>query len=388
MTRRPKNPQRELPHGAGDVRQRNGRYQARWIDQGQRHSRMFDTADEANDYLRERYRNRRDGRTLTRAELTVADLIRDWLERGQDDWQPSTCATHRRYAELHVIPEIGHIRADALDTLRVQQWIDRMRRDGHGAQYIDKCLRVLSAAYRQAMQLGIVRLNPATGTKRPTVRKPEIVTWSAADIATIDAALADDLYWHAVYRLALTTGIRPGELRALRWEDIDVDQRTIRIRRTMTRDAEDRVRVGTQTKTGHERTVPLTASAAEALTRWRTEQKRVQLAARRWENGGYVFTGQSGQPLGASHWQRRHAALIAATGVPAITLHSLRHTFATLAMERNVHPRIVAELLGHRSIDMTLNRYSHPSSAMQQAASEALDSALFGPSGTPNGTDG
>lgn len=389
MPKKPKNPLRELPHGAGSVRPRNDGFQARWFDEtGERHSRQFATSDEANDFLRERHRNRRDGRPVTLATLTVSDLIRDWLDRGRDDWRPATYATNRRYAELHTIPAIGHVRADTLDTLRVQQWIDQMRRDGLSAHFIANCTRVVSSSYRQAMQIGLVRTNPVTGTKRPTVRKPDIVTWAASDIATVDMALADFPLWQAVYRVALTTGMRPGELRALRWDDIDFDASRIRIQRTMTHDANDRPIVGSTTKTGKERTVTLVASAAVALKRWRTEQRVLHLAARRWDSGGYVFTSQYGGPLSATTWQQRHKRLIAETGVPPITAHGLRHSFASIAMGSNVHPRIVSEILGHASVQTTLDRYSHPSSSMQDAAANALDAALFGASGTANGTDG
>lgn len=381
-------PTRDLPHGAGDIRERDGRWQARWTDpDGTRHSRRFDTADEASDYLRERWRSRRDGRSVTPSGLTVADLIRDWLDRGQDDWQPTTYATNRRYAERHVIPAIGHVRVDTLDPLQVQRWIDQMRRSGLGAHHIANCTRVVSSSYRQAMQIGLVRANPVTGTKRPTVRKPEIVTWTADEIGRVDAWLADAPLWQAVYRVALTTGMRPGELRALRWEDIDQQQGAIRVRRTMTRDAEDRPVVGTQTKTGRERTVTLAPAAAEALEQWRREQAALQLAAKRWQDGGYVFTAQHGGPLPATTWQQWHKRIIAATGVAPITLHGLRHSFATLALERNVHPKIVADMLGHTTVEMTLNRYSHSRIDLQQAAANALDQALFGGIGTRLGTD-
>lgn len=387
--RKPRNPQRELPYGAGDVRERDGRWQARWTDaDGTRHARRFDSEDEANDYLRERYRARRDGRSLPPAELTVADVIRDWLDRGRDDWRPTTYADNRRYAVRHVIPEIGHLRIDTLDTARVQQWIDQMRRAGASAHMIGNCVRIVSSAYRQAMQIGLVRHNPASGVKRPTIRKPEIVTWDAGEIAAVDTSLATDPMWHALYRLALTTGMRPGELRALRWEDVDHVRGAVRVRRTMTRDEEDRAIVGSSTKTGRERTVTLAPSAAHALKRWRREQAAMQLAAPRWDPGGYVFTGQRGQPLGATTWQKRHARLLAATGVAPITLHGLRHTFATVALERNIHPKIVSEMLGHTTVEMTLNRYSHARIDLQAAAANALDAALFGSSGTQDGTDG
>lgn len=388
MPKRPKNPQRELPYGAGDVRPRNGGYQARWVgEDGIRHSRQFGTADEANDFLRERWRSRRDGRSVTPAELTVADLVRDWLERGRDDWRPTTYATNRRYADNHTIPAVGHLKADQFDTAAAQRWIDKMRREGTSAHVIANATRIVASAYRQAMQLGIVAANPIAATKRPSIRKPDIVTWTADEVARVDAALASEPKWHALYRLALTTGMRPGELRALRWDDVDFAAGRIAVRRTITRDAEDRIIVGSTTKTGRDRAVTLSPSAADALTRWRQAQRIEQVAAKRWDKAGYVFTGNDGGPLGQTTWQRRHSALIEETKVAPISAHGLRHAFATLSLERNVHVKIVADILGHASVETTLNRYSHTRIDLQEAAANALDAALFGEVGTKVGTD-
>lgn len=389
MAKRSRDPFRELPHGAGDVRERDGRWQARWTElDGSRHARRFDTADEANDFLRERWRDRRDGRSVTSADLTVADILRDWLERSRDDWEPTTYAGYRRIVDQRIIPAVGHLRIATLDTARLQQWIDEMRRAERSPHWIRRCVSILSSAYQQAMQLGIVRANPTTATKRPSSQRVSITTWTASEVAIVDAELLDEPLWHAVYRVALTTGMRPGELRALRWSDIDMEGSRIHVRRTMTRDANDKQRVGTHTKTDRERTVTLSAPAAGALKRWRTEQKRRQVAARRWDAGNYVFTGQYGDPLPAATWRKRHRELIEAVGVSTITLHGLRHTFATLALERNVHHKIVAEILGHSNVETTLNRYSHVRLDLQQAAADALSEAIFGSVGTRNGTDG
>ena len=102
------------------------------------------------------------------------------------------------------------------------------------------------------------------------------------------------------------------------------------------------------------------------------------MKASRWESEEWIFTTATGAFLPLTTWQRKHASICKEARVPLITLHALRHTFATLAMEANVHPKIVSEMLGHASIQTTLDLYSHPSVSLQRTVADDLDERLFG----------
>jgi integrase len=209
-------------------------------------------------------------------------------------------------------------------------------------------------------------------------RQKPIATWSAGEVAAVVSALNDEPMWSALYRLALTTGMRPGKLRALRWRDLDLDRGAVVVARTMTKDADGVVAVGDSTKTGRRRAVALPASTVAALTRWRAAQNARRLAAETWAAEPFVFDRGDGTWLPLTTWQHRHDRLIAATGAARITLHGLRHTYATLMLEGNAHPKIVADALGHVDVGTTLNIYSHASDAIQRAAADALEQRLFG----------
>jgi len=162
--------------------------------------------------------------------------------------------------------------------------------------------------------------------------------------------------------------MRPGELRALRWGDVDLARALVVVRRTMTLDRQGRSIVGETTKTGRPRPIALAPLVVAALGWWRAMQPATA--------GEHVFDRGSGGPLPLTTWQDRHERLIRETGVRRITLHELRHTFATLMLERGVHLQIVAEIMGHSSLTMT-QRYGHVTVALQQATVETFADSLF-----------
>jgi integrase len=383
-----------LKRGEGSITQRGDHFHARWHEPQpdgtlRRRGKSFPSLDAAEDHLRTVFRSRRDGRYVSPEERTVADLIEEWLTRGASRWRPWTVATYRQRAEVHIVPVLGDLRAAALTTPRIQHWIDGLTRKGLDPATIDAAVIVLSSALKEAMQLGILRHNPVTGTRRPPVVVKDVATWSEDEVRAFIAQLADEPLWDALYRLAITTGMRPGEIRALTWKDVDLDAGILTVKRTMTRDEEHHVVVGKTTKTGRVRAVALAPSALAALRTWKTAQKKRRLMCEGWQKTDIVFDRGDGQWMPATNWQRAHARFCAKAGVPRITLHGLRHTVATLEMVAGTNPKVVSDRLGHVNIATTLGRYSHVRMDVQQQAANAMDERLFGdPNTTPEAENG
>lgn len=332
--------------------------------------------DEAEDFLRQRRRDRRDGRYLAPTDMTVEDVVLAHIERGKGRWKESTYATYRQRAFSRIIPFLGSVRVVELTTARIQYWIDMCAREGSHAKTLEESVRLLSGALKSAARLGIVRHNEAQGVEVPTAEPTPHRTWTNAHIAQVLATAATEPMEHALYRVALFTGARPGELRALMWDDIDVDRGVLHIRRTITRDANNHEIVGTTTKTKRNRAVALPPTVLAALKTWKVEQARRQLAAPAWDPGHFVFTGKRGQFLGATTWQRYQERLAKRAGVPYVGLHELRHTNATVELAAGTHPKIVSDRLGHKKIETTLNLYSHVSADLQRAAADALEARI------------
>ncbi|MGD9713612.1 MAG: tyrosine-type recombinase/integrase [Thermomicrobiales bacterium] len=385
--RKPQQPNRTLPWGYGRIVQRGRRFHARWQEEQpdgtwKERALAFTTCDEAEDHLRAIGRRRRDGQYIEPMDRTIQDIVLEWLRRGKLRWQPSTWATYGQLAEKHVLPHIGAHPAHTITTPRLQHWIDQLVNEGLSPSYVGNARLIITGAYKQAVRGGVLRENPALGLELPTRRRSKITTWTPTEAQLFLGVVAAHPLWHALYRLALTTGLRPGELRALQWSDVDVNRGLITVRRTMTRDAQYHPVVGERTKTDQVRGVTLSSETARALGIWRTEQKRQRLAVLTWHDSDLVFTRADGRFIAQTSWQRVHQENCEKAGVPRITLHSLRHTVATIMLEQNVHPKIVSDLLGHSSIQMTLDRYSHVSTDLQRQSIDALESALTTPKRT------
>jgi integrase len=375
MPRRPRNLTRALPWGAGSVRQRGDEWEARWTEGSARPSRPFPTKEAAEDFLIARHRRKLRGGYIAPVEMTVADLLESYIERSiaYGKWKPATINLNRRLADHHILPTLKDLRVIEVEPPRLQRWVDTLARTLSPAT-VSMCAALLSAAFKQAVTLTIIPSNPCSVVSRPKVEQKPMVTWSVEDIAKVDAFLRDDPKWLAVYRLMLTTGMRPGELYALTWSDLDFEQNIVRIRRTITDNAEGKRVVGATPKGGKTRYVALSRSARAALLDWQNTLVLRSLKA----DTDYVFPSRRGSPMGENVWLGMHAHIIQRTGVPPINLHSLRHTNASIELAAGTPVKIVSERLGHKDVLTTMRIYQHVSVDMQRAAADAMDERLFG----------
>lgn len=176
--------------------------------------------------------------------------------------------------------------------------------------------------------------------------------------------------------VAIATGMRPGELRGLKWDCVDLDRGLVTVRRTITKDGEGHEVIADRTKSKQPRTVAISPQIVDVLRWHRFRQHERQLAHDDWHAHGIVFDRGDGQFCNLTTWQRYHKKLCERADVPQIRAHDLRHSYATALMEANVHPRIVADILGHSTVQMTLDRYRHVSTSMQRAALDAIDDVI------------
>jgi integrase len=193
--------------------------------------------------------------------------------------------------------------------------------------------------------------------------------------ALLEAGRGDE--FEALYVLAITTGMRLGELLGLTWQDIDLDRRRLSVQRSLVR-LKGRWIAGEPKSERSRRTVALSARAVAALR----EHRRRQIADGRhaqmsYDLGDLVFTHESGKPvLGGHVTERCLKPLLRRAGLPIIRFHDPRHTAATLPLTQGVHPKLVAEMLGHSSVQLTLDLYSHVLPDLQDRVARAMDEAL------------
>jgi integrase len=236
----------------------------------------------------------------------------------------------------------------------------------------------LHRALGAAVRLGLVARNVCDVIDPPRMHHHEMATLSPEQARALLVAAANDRF-EALYVLALSTGMRQGELLALKWRDVDLEGARLHVRTTRQYTAEGYQ--FTEPKTAHSRrliALPETAVAALRQHRSRQAEERQRLGPA-WEDRDLVFPNSIGRPMDGKHLLRREfRPLLKRGGLPAIRFHDLRHTAATLLLGSGVNPKIVSEMLGHSHISITLSLYSHVTPHMQQQAAAAMDATLRG----------
>lgn len=321
------------------------------------------------------------GNYVEPAKTTVRDYFIRWLKHEKANVSPKT---HQRYEELllkNIAPVIGAITLNKLTAARIDgAWghlLENGRRDGKGGlspRTVHHCRRVMLTAMDQAVKWDLLKRNPVALTRPPKVEKQQMEAFDAPQTAI----MLDDFRENRVFipaLLAALCGLRRGEILALRWRDIDMAGATIAVRQS----AEQ---VGTvvrykETKSGKSRVVALSSSVIEELKRHRLAQAEEQLKIGiRPDDASFVVAQIDGSPLKPVSLTHEWTRLLAKTSLPRIRFHDLRHSHATQLLAAGVHPKIASERLGHSTIGITLDLYSHVMPGMQANAAEQVDAAI------------
>jgi integrase len=366
-------------NGEGSTRRlRNGRWEARWWGRdGRRHSRTARTQSEAARILRDEIRRREDGLPAVPRSLAVETfLTRDYLEARRHEIRPSTWTRAEELVRLHITPAIGRVKLANLTPGHVQRLIADRLTAGYSPRTVQQIHGLLRHALKRAQRWGLVGQKVAALVDPPRIPRRRMSFLDEDQVRRFLAAVDEDRL-RALYVLAITTGMRQGELFGLRWADVDLPNRRLSVRGTLTGNDRDGP-VITETKTGRNRQILLTDLGTDALQRHRVNQLEERLrAGSEWVDHDLVFTNELGRPLHVSNLTTRSfRRALERAGLPQIRFHDLRHTAATLMLGRGVHPKVVSEMLGHAQISITLDLYSHVTPTMQATAVEALDDVL------------
>jgi integrase len=367
-------------NGEGTVYQRkDGRWVASiTLENGKRKSIYCQTQQEAIKVARKVNHEKDQGMLISSEDQTLSTFLTTWL---QDTAQPRlrdrTYLRYRELIELHVLPMLGKVKLQKLSPQHLQRLYNQKREEGYAPQTIKHIHRVLHRALNDALKWDLVAKNVCDAVDAPRVPKQEMKALTPEQAKQfLEAAKGSPL--EALFVLALTTGMRRGELLALQWADIDFVRAILQVRRTITRLPKRGFVVSEPKTTKSRRAIQLTELAIEALKRHRTKQHETRLKAGvAWQSQDWVFCTDVGTPLDpttvlrSSFWP-----LLAKAGVPKIRFHDLRHSAASLLLSMGTHPKIVQELLGHSNISMTLDTYSHTIPSLQADAVSRLNTLL------------
>jgi integrase len=311
--------------------------------------------------------------------MTVGEYLDRWLNDSvRGSVRQSTFDRDSYLVRVHIKPILGRIKLKKLTALDVQGFY-RNRLDSRlSASTVNKIHSVLHKALSQAVKWNMIPHNVAEVANAPRPTPEEMRPLSVEEARKLlDAAHGDRL--EALYVLAVTTGMRRGELLGLKWSDIDLENARVSIQRTLTRtDNGKRVALGEPKTKKSRRTIRLTEAAVEALRGHLQRQLReIEVLGDRYADEGLVFTTEAGTLINPSNLRQRSLApLLKKAGLPHIRFHDLRHTCATLLLSKGVHPKFVQELLGHATIAITLDTYSHVMPGMGDHTARAMQDAL------------
>ncbi len=313
-------------------------------------------------------------------KLTMDQYFTHWLEMTAHSHKP---ATHRRYTEntnLHFRPFFGKMKLAKLSAIHIETFYADRLAAGLGGTTVNLLHNILHSALKQAVRLNLITRNPTEMVDPPRKTTPEQKAWDARQTSAF-LKVADQHEWAALWRLAITTGLRRGELLGLRWSDIDWEQGALSVRRTLSRGATGGYEFGVPKTQAGKRKVELTSSVMASLQAHRRRQVEARLALDApYQDQELIFADALGGPVHPNTMRNQFLKLVAQAGVPPIRIHDLRHTSATLMLANGEHVKIVSERLGHASIAITLDRYSHVTPGMQREAANRLDQLLEGAS--------
>ena len=309
------------------------------------------------------------GIPLDTSRATVAEFLDQWLrDYAETNTGPRTVEGYREKIEGYIIPHIGNVPLIKLTPQHVQSLYGDMLGRGLSPRTVLHAHRVLREALSHGVKWGLLMRNVCDSVDPPKPQRKEMAALDAAGVERfLDAAFNSP--YGAFYFLAIYTGLRRGEILGLRWSAVKLPARTLSVTETIQR-VKGKGLVSLEPKTDRSRRlVSIPPDPVALLSGLKVKQREERGAfGLGWSESDYVFSHTDGRPFHPDSVSHAFADIIKKAGLPHLRLHDLRHTHATMMMEMGVNPKTVSERLGHASVVITLDTYSHVSPGLQEEA--------------------
>ncbi len=372
-------------NGDGSIRKRkDGRWEGRYVVghdpiTGKMISRnvLGKTQAQVKEKLRTAIENSKRLDYTQTGKYTVGQWMDEWFEAyAKVKVRPSSHQTYKGYIENHIKPNIGDIPIEKLTSLQLQKFYRLLLTEGRvpriesekqpkglSAKTVRNINQVISSAMDMAVRHKLILTNPTEGCELPKVEHREMKTLPAERLgAFLREAKESGVY--ELYYLDLATGLRRGELLGLKWEDVDLQNGIIHVRRQVARVDGEVKEMPLKTKNSY-RNISISRDAVAMLT---------EMEAHR--SSDYVFPSSTGGPISPDSVNNMLHRVLKRAGLPSIRFHDLRHTFATLALQNGVDIKTVSGMLGHFSAGFTLDTYAHVTTSAQKEAARTMGNVL------------
>jgi len=308
-----------------------------------------------------------------RLELFLQDWLKDYV---LPNLSPRTAEGYEHICRHHFIPSLGNVTLNGLKPEHLQHFYSEKLSNGLSAQTVRHHHTCLHKALQTAVEWGLLARNPADAVRPPRAQGIEMQTWDSDEITTFLEAARQTPYF-ALYHTALFTGMRRSELLALRWCDLDLLLCKIYVTRSLHVLIGGKVIIRQPKTAKGKRMIDLSPLATSVLREHREKQQldRAMLGVPL-KDDDLVFSDLEGKPLLPNTVTHNWIKLVRRTGLKPIRLHDARHSHASLMLKQGTHPKVVQERLGHASIQVTLDIYSHVAPGLQEAAAARFDQAF------------
>lgn len=343
----------------------------------------FTTRHAAEEALMEVLAEARPVTVGSRAAMNVRGYLDEWFIDARPSLRATTAGNYEQ-AIRRLDKHLGAVSLQSLTPMHVQRCYTELLASGgrDGKPLAPKTVRhahiVLRKALGDAARMGVVSRNVAALARPPSDDRAEMATWSADELRRFLAAI--DGHPHEIgLRLLAATGLRRGEVLGLRWRDVDLDLAQLSIANTIS-EVGAQVVMGPPKTSKSRRMVYLDRRTVASLREHRDRQHEWKLAAGAdWDTAhDWVLTDELGGYVRPQSMSYEWRVLMGKLDLPTIRLHDLRHTHATLALKAGVHPKVVSERLGHATVGITLDLYSHVAPSLAKDAAEQIMSATYG----------
>ena len=342
------------------------------------------TKKEASKRLNQLLYERDNGTYIEPNKVTVGEFLNQYLlDHAQNTVGAKTFERYSEIVEKHLSPALGTLNLKQLSPLHIQNYMSEAmksgRRNGKGglsAQTVKHHYRVLHAALEKAIKWRLIPVNPARAVDAPKPEHKEMVILTKMELATLLKAIQSSKY-HMLIFLTAYTGLRRGEVCALRWSDINLENCVLTVNQSLERTKEGGLRFKEpKTKRGH-RNITLPKTIVQSLRKHRLEQdqERLKLGLGR-DNKSLVFANPDGSAIDPRNVTCRFKEIVKGLDITKISFHGLRHTHISHMLMDGVHVKVVSERAGHSAISVTYDKYCHVIPNMQQDAAVLLDQSI------------
>jgi len=366
-------------HNEGSIHKRSsGIWRAQVSIDGERLSYNGKSLKDCQDWIRKIQNQIETGLTYNSANTSLEEFVEDCILSLETNLKTTTIIQYRQLARDYIFPALGKIKLIELRPDQIQALYNKLVRSGRSFRTVQLTHAVLRRCLNNAVKLGILGRNPTAATTPPKPKPKEMSFYDQEQVNHLLIAVSIKQPRNlALFQLAISTGLRLGELLGLKWQDLDDKRRTLRIQRQLRQVPHEGLRLEIpKTKTSI-RTISIGQSMLKVLHDHRKDQfARMNGSSEDWKEHDLIFSKKDGSPIPPRRTQKYFKRAIVDAGLPVIRFHDLRHTAASLMLNQGIPVLVVSKRLGHAKPSITLDIYGHLISVYQEEAASLMDEII------------